>query len=159
MLMQTLRYCRNFGLSFVALTLLFPLFGCGHDQLKEGRDQDSLDKFAAAYVKFRQALETAKVPVYAMLLDQGAPAADQNLTYYRSSYIKALSTKVGSKKRAEAAREAVEYFTSKSSPVMGSVLICPSHASRAASNVLRIHSETVCFLAFAAASTALIASP
>src|ERR1039457_4300052 len=32
----------------------------------------------------------------------------------------------------------------------GSVLICPCHAPRAASDVLRIHSETFCLLAFAA---------
>src|ERR1022692_5224874 len=32
----------------------------------------------------------------------------------------------------------------------GSVLICPSHAPSAASDVLRIHSETFCLLAFAA---------
>lgn len=118
MLMQTPRCCRNFILSFVALALMFGLYGCGHGQLKEGGDQDSLDKFAATYVKFREALEAAKVPAYAMLLDQGAPAADENLTYYRRSYMRALDTKVISKKRAEAAREAVEYFTTKSSPVM-----------------------------------------
>jgi|BarGraIncu00222A_1022003.scaffolds.fasta_scaffold236142_1 hypothetical protein len=34
--------------------------------------------------------------------------------------------------------------------IAGSVLICPSHAPRAASDVLRIHSETFCLLAFAA---------
>src|SRR5450759_2688482 len=32
----------------------------------------------------------------------------------------------------------------------GSVLICPYHAPRAASDVLRIHFETFCLLAFAA---------
>jgi hypothetical protein len=119
MLMQTPRYCRNFTLPFVALTLMFPVYGCGHAQLKEGRDQGSLDKFAATYVKFRETLEPAKISAAAMLLDQGAPAdADEDLTYYRSSYIKALNRRIDSKKRAEAAREAVEYYKSKSSPMM-----------------------------------------
>jgi hypothetical protein len=96
----------------VSLSVFFSvlLTGCSYVR----HDRESLNKFATAYISFRQAVKDSEVVAWAIELDQSERTDGSNGTSYRRYFAGALDTTASNRVRADSAREAVEYHDSNS---------------------------------------------
>lgn len=86
------------------------LTGCSYVR----RDRESLNKFATAYVSYREAVKDSEVVSWAIELDQSGRTDGSNGTSYRRYFLGALDTAASNRVRADSARQAVEYHDSNS---------------------------------------------
>jgi small-conductance mechanosensitive channel len=96
---------------FRTLTLSFLLstVGCTYQ-----RDRPSTTSFAASYVSFSKAVADSEVVMWAIALDQSERSDQDNLTQYRKSVSVAFDWKASNSSRANAAKEAIQFYNGKS---------------------------------------------
>ena len=93
------------------LILSFLLFsvGCTYQ-----RDRTSANNFATSYVDFSKAVADSEVVMWAIALDQFERPDEDSSTQYRKSLSAAFDWKAPNSSRANAAKEAIRFYNSKS---------------------------------------------